>query len=300
VPRGDLTTDELATFRRDGFLLAADVMPSRDLEVLRSAVARFEERTPPNKTSSYYNYADILGIDDAFTALVEHEQILPRMVGFLGFNLYVNHSHINVDLPKPDDEAFTWHRDGAMVHWDLPARPIPMLGLKVGIALTALDSDVLGNTFIIPGSHEDGDMPLPPHGHRDPRSVPIVGPAGTIFFFDPRAIHCRSPNRSQHVRRMIFLQFAFRWLRPLDGMSVGELAQDAMSPVRRQLLGLTMTETRARRAGSWYASDDDVPLRRWALERWGNVVEDRVGRLVGYPRGWSTRPLPDRPSQYSR
>ena len=294
----DLTSDEIGRFERDGFVVLPAPLPPPELTRLQQAVARFEARTPPNRTSSFYNYADVLGLDDDFAALVDHDAILPGMVQLLGFNLYVNHSHINVDLPKPDDTAFTWHRDGAMVHWDVRG-PLPMLGLKAGVALSPLDGDDLGNTYIVAGSHRRPEQKLPAHGANTAGGVPITGPAGTIFFFDPRAIHCRSPNRSPSARRMIFLQYAFRWLRPLDALSVDALAQRTSDPVRRQLLGLTMGETKARRAGSWYPSDDDVPLRAWAQKRWGDVVEDEVGRLVALPPGWSKRPLPDRPSQYT-
>lgn len=292
-----ITQEEVAAFRERGFLILKEALAAPSVTRLLDGIERFGASVPPNKTSSYYNYADVLGLDEAFLEAIDHPTVFPKIWGLLGFNIQINHSHINVDVPAPDEAAFAWHRDGAIATWDL-APPIPLFGVKVGFLLTDLDSEGCGNTFLIPGSHRTLDRPLPQHGTRPHDAEAVVGPPGTVLIMDPRILHCRGPNRSARTRKILFLQYGFRWLRPLDAMRVDGLRERVTDPIRRQLLGFDTTENAARRLGTWYPRDADVPLRAFLLEQLGARAAAVVGQLTGLPQGWEQRPLPTKPSQY--
>lgn len=292
-----ITPGEVVAFRERGFLILDRALAEPSVKSLLDGIERFAARVPPNKTSSYYNYADVLGLDDAFLEAIDHPAVFPKIWGLLGFNIQINHSHINVDLPDPKEAAFTWHRDGAIATWDL-SPPIPLFGVKVGFVLTALDSEQCGNTFLIAGSHKTPERPLPEHGTRPDDAVAVVAPPGAVLIMDPRILHCRGPNHSAHTRKMLFLQYGFRWLRPLDAMRVDGLRERITDPIRRQLLGFDTTENAARRLGTWYPRDADVPLRGWLLSHLGPRAAATVGQLTGLPQGWDQRPLPTKPSQY--
>ncbi len=301
--RGDhrLTAFEHQHFAEQGFLVLPDVLSPAEVETLLAAVGDFEQRVPPNKTSSYYNYADILGLDVRFLALLDHPVVLSKVVGILGFNVRINHSHINEDPPSSTDVGFGWHKDGAMASWDMPIRPIPLLGVKVAFYLTDVTETNRGNTFVIPGSHRNDSLEVPPSGTPVEGGRAITGRAGTVMLMDPRIIHCRGGNTSDILRKVLFLQFAFRWLQPMDRMRVSDLRDRVTEPLRRQLLGFDEGENAARRVGAWYPEAADLPLRQWCLDRFGEDVESCVGLSTGLPRGWSRADIPGRiPSRYNR
>lgn len=292
-----LTPSEVAAFRQHGFLLLPGALTPVQCAALLAGCARLQTQIPPNRTSSYYNYADILALDPSFLELLDHPTVFPKVWGLLGWNIQINHSHMNVDLPDPNETAFGWHRDGAIATWDL-ATAVPLLGVKVAFYLTDINRADAGNTYLIPGSQNNLARSLPAPGVGASDALAIVGGPGTVLIMDPRIIHCRGPNHAAMPRQVLFLQYGFRWLRPLDAMRVETLAARCTDPIRRQLLGLTVSENAARRVGSWYPQADDVPLRSWLVEHLGARAATTVGQLTNLPSGWAERPLPTRPSQY--
>ena len=87
----------------------------------------------------------------------------------------------------------------------------------------------------------------------------------------------------------MFITYAYRWLAPLDAMTVDNLS-GCSDPVRRQLLGFTATlqdtkEIEAAtgatgRSGRYYPRDTDAPLRRLIVEKYGSEANQYVLRPV--------------------
>ena len=73
-----------------------------------------------------------------------------------------------------------------------------------------------------------------------------------------------STNASDTTRKVVFMGYSYRWLRPRDDQRVEHLIEGS-NPVRRQLLGYSPT------GGYGYTSptDEDVPLRGWLREHLG-------------------------------
>ena len=96
-------------------------------------------------------------------------------------------------------------------------------------------------------------------------AVPVLASAGDAFIFDRRLWHSRSDNLSQHTRRVIFLAYSYRWIRPRDDFGIDPSSERfrGLSPVRRQLLGEP-----AGRHHQWGLERDAVPLHA-ALKRRG-------------------------------
>ena len=95
------------------------------------------------------------------------------------------------------------------------------------------------------------------HAISPPGAVPLRVPAGAALVLDRRLWHSRSPNFGPQTRKVSWMGFAYRWLRPRDEMSVQHL-QVRVDPIRRQLLGLGSS------ANSTYdPPNEDVPLRQW-------------------------------------
>jgi hypothetical protein len=79
---------------------------------------------------------------------------------------------------------------------------------------------------------------------------------------DRRLWHSRSPNFRPQTRKVIWMGYAYRWLRPKDEMTVAHLIERC-HPVRRQLLGYTSSASSA--DGPEEADD---PLRSWLQDHW--------------------------------
>jgi len=143
--------------------------------------------------------------------------------------------------------------------------PAPMVVLKVGFYLTDLQEPDSGQTYVVPGSHRS-DMATPAVDEFPEAAAPICSRPGDAIMYDFRLIHSvRSPNLSTNTRRAVFIQYAYRWISPMNRMEVAHLA-DECSPLRLQLLGLSTTSMNIggiaeKRSSRFYPLGDDLALR---------------------------------------
>jgi ectoine hydroxylase-related dioxygenase (phytanoyl-CoA dioxygenase family) len=188
--------------------------------------------------------------------------------GLAGWNIYSHHNHLDVTPPSPLEQApgWGWHQDGYRQNSDpesLTGDPRPMLSLKVAYVLSDLSRTGRGATKVIPGSHLSNTLERTETG-RDPRgAIEITANPGDCFVFDRRLWHSRSVNRSTVTRKMLFVGYTYRWIRPLDDMPVdhdGEWWRNR-TPVQRQLLG-EATHTANHWGVNWDGYiDEKIPLR---------------------------------------
>jgi ectoine hydroxylase-related dioxygenase (phytanoyl-CoA dioxygenase family) len=289
-----LTAEEIRALDEDGYIVVRGALSRDQVARLNAAIDRVIGEAGKGRE---HNRAAILALDPAFLDMVDLPTIFPKICQVLGWNIWVNHTHFNVNPTDDPNKAFVhgWHRDGGAMHPDLGTHGqiMPFGYMKVGFYLTDLSSEAgFGQTLMVPGSHK-----APPD---DPRCAallerdgpwakaavpddarPMLVQAGDACMFHNRLVHSvRSPNTSVRERRALFIQWAYRWLQPVDPMDVDSLGSVERDPVRRQLLGFGADETfgdayaqgRSRR---YYPSADAVPVRRYAhdvlgLEQTGN------------------------------
>ena len=251
-------------FEQEGYITIPDALSGQQVASLSSAIDDLTARDP----GKIHNVADIFGKHDAFLELLDLPTVLPVITELLGTNIWVNHSHFNAN-PATDEKdvsafanGYGWHRDGGAIHKDLPWPP-PLLSIKIGYYLTDLMEQGSGQTYFIRDSHNTGERT--PHAQELPDSAfPMMCKAGTAVLFDRRLIHSiRSANYSGNKRRVIFVQYAFRWMAAVDPMDIDHMRKKC-SPVRRQLLGMT-TKVRTidgaqGRSGLYYPGPEDLPL----------------------------------------
>jgi ectoine hydroxylase-related dioxygenase (phytanoyl-CoA dioxygenase family) len=251
-------------FEEQGYIEVPDALTAQQVERLVAAIDKLTARAPDR----IHNVADIFGKHDAFLELLDLPTVLPTVIELLGKNIWVNHSHFNANpaTEERDITAFNngygWHRDGGAIHQDLPWPP-PLLALKVGYYLTDLTRPGSGQTYFIRDSHKTGEK-TPGKNELPDSAFPMSVKAGTAVLFDRRLIHSiRSANYSGVKRRVIFVQYAFRWMAANDAMNVKHLGKK-LNPVQQQLLGLTtsiMTVDGAEgRSGRYYPSKAELPL----------------------------------------
>jgi ectoine hydroxylase len=284
-----LTEAETRALDQDGYIVVRGALSPDQVARLNAAIDRVIGEA--GKAREHHRAA-ILALDPAFLELADLSTIFPKICQVLGWNIWVNHTHFNVNPPDDPDKAFVygWHRDGGAMHLDLGThgQTMPFAYMKVGFYLTDLREPGFGQTLMVPGSHKAS--------HDDPRCAallaregpwsraappddarPMLVDAGDACMFHNRLIHSqRSPNTSRRERRAIFIQWAFRWLQAVDPMDVDALEPGERDPIRRQLLGFgaggTFSDAYGQgRSRSYYPSEDSVPVRRYSSETLGLV-----------------------------
>lgn len=284
-----LTEEEHAHFEEQGYLYVPNALSPNVVEQLTHGVDTLHDKalaTGRAKPGSPWGWSDFLRENDAFLNLVDWPRTLPKVWGILGWNIYLYHAHMHVKPPAPPDAKagegwLEWHQDSGRVNIELETTPRPRLSLKVAYFLTDVSEPGRGNFYIRPGSHLS-DMPVPEDEiSRDPReqtaddvpddAMPVCVEPGTAVLFDRRLWHSRSPNHSQLTRKALFYGYGYRWIRPKDEMTVEPL-YERCEPIRRQLLGAAV-----RNNGRYVPSEEDVPLRGWLIEQFGEKPAYAMG-----------------------
>ncbi|OJH38046.1 hypothetical protein BON30_23035 [Cystobacter ferrugineus] len=227
-----------------------------------------------SESAHYYNRLNILGRDDAFVELVDNPAVLGKVSGFLGWNIWVNHTHYNVRPPDASEEnyRYDWHVDGGVFSTDLQFQA-PMTAIKVGFYLTDLREPQRGQTYILPRSHigerswrdEYKKFTPPPKD-----AVALKVKPGSAVLFQQRTLHSQgSPNLSGTIRKTIFVQWAYRWLYPVDAMTLGDLETRTQEPIRRQMLGLDRKRPDGILSSRYYPNPEDLPLKNRLIQEVG-------------------------------
>jgi hypothetical protein len=272
-PIGDVDRKE---FHEQGFLLLRQVLTEDHRAALERAVDRVYASTSAAGGTRDDGTLHMLGFlqhDDLFGELLTHPVTFPYVWGLAGWNIHSHHSHLDVTPPErePGPLRWGWHQDGYRQNSDPetmnPRVPRPMLSLKIGYVLSDLSETGRGATKIIPGSHllNSLERPADPDAPgRDPEgAVEITADPGDAFLFDRRLWHSRSANLSAITRKMLFVGYTYRWIRPLDDVRIDRAGSwwANRTPVQRQLLG-DACHTANYWGVTWRgAIDDEIPLR---------------------------------------
>jgi len=282
------TAKALDEFREHGYAVIPNAITPEHQAALICSLDSLTSDDP----EKIHNVADIIGLRDEFLELVDLPTVLPLVRELLGNNIWVNHSHYNVNPPDSKVKTsktmrgYGWHRDGGVINNDLP-KPAPLLSIKVGFYLSDLSKPGRGQTYVLTGSHKTDERP--PANEELPQSaIPVCVTPGSALLFDRRMIHSiRSANTSDITRKVVFLQYAYRWMCPVDAMTVEHL-RDRCDPVRRQLLGLSQNfnviDGAQGRSARYHPRVQDLPLaggRSGTVQPLINSIRRRLSRLLG-------------------
>jgi ectoine hydroxylase-related dioxygenase (phytanoyl-CoA dioxygenase family) len=206
---------------------------------------------------------EVLDRDPVLAELLVVPAVLPLVCSALGWNIHLYHSHVDVHPPleAPPEPVWRWHQDGGRQNLELESRQLrPRLSIKVGFFLSDASRPGRGNMLVIPGSHRRNTLPRPDRpelGFAQPEgAVEVRAAPGTACVFDRRIWHGRSPNLSTITRKVVFLAFTYRWIRPRHEHRPD--AHPGLDPVQQQLLGDSGSQL-----GYWIPDERDVPLRGW-------------------------------------
>ncbi|MDY7084454.1 MAG: phytanoyl-CoA dioxygenase family protein [Actinomycetota bacterium] len=267
-----ITEAQREQFLTDGVLLVRNALDEERRARLEAAADRVyaQERAAGRlKPDGSLHLLGFLPRDEEFGELLTHPATFPYVWGLAGWNIYTHHNHLDVTPPQPSEQepAWGWHQDGYRQNSDPETlggdQPRPMLSLKVAYVLSDLSRTGRGATKVIPGSHLDNTLDRPPAGG-DPRgAMEITAEPGDCFIFDRRLWHSRSPNRSAVTRKILFIGYTYRWVRPLDDMPIDKDSEwwANRTPVQRQLLGEAPHTANHWGVGWDGYIDEKIPLR---------------------------------------
>lgn len=274
-----LSPAEREAFNSQGYVVVENAIEPALIDRLLKAVDRIDlrERTPDTH-DKLLSFPDILHEDSAFIELLDLPTTFPKVWGILGWNIYSYHSHVDV-TPPADASALkwrvAWHQDSMRVNDEIETSPRPRLSLKIGYYLSDASEPDRGNTLVLSGSHLQDELDCPADGVSSPAgAIPVCVKPGSALILDRRTWHSRSPNLWDQTRKVIWIGYSYRWLRPKDNMRVSHLLAK-LDPIRRQLLGDGLTAN-----GTYDPADGDVPLRAWLRE---HCPEDAEGRSQSRP-----------------
>lgn len=219
-----LTSQQLADFHAQGFLLVPGLVPPVWLEEIRRDLAGLHERmavaaTPGVHVSWEHEvdptvhrrikqlmHAEL--VSPALDRLVRSPHVLDIVEQLLGPNISLYHCKLLMKAAR-EGTVTPWHQDYS--YWEMDGnRP---LQLNCMVAIDDADAEN-GCIQFVPGSHRQGLLPhdrdsrpfgryLPGYFQPRPDAVPLAMPAGSGVFFGPLVIHGSDANRSAKDRRAV-------------------------------------------------------------------------------------------------
>lgn len=185
---------------------------------------------------------NLLAKGDVFSQMASHRVLMAILRKFLGTEFIMGSIAANRLLPGgPGQEP---HVD--YPYWDFHAPETHPVGLNGSFPMNAQVSVILdpftvesGATAFVPGSQRELRYPTEADNFFD-RCERMIGEPGDVVLFYGVTWHCAMPNRSDHDRSAILIQYLPKWVKPMEDMPAALPASfiDAASDDLKQLLGL--------------------------------------------------------------
>jgi hypothetical protein len=226
-----MTPEEKTFFLEHGYLHVPGLIAGDDLAHLQAEFDRvWETEARPVSACKLLKH-------HAFLDLIEYPPLLDRHRAVFGSQVQLFQADLGCQGPHSRGAERSWHRD-----FVFPGeRP---LAINTLLFLDKITPEV-GPTRVVPGSHR-GEA-LPP---RDREHEPLLGEvavcveAGDAILINGAIWHTGGCNRSDGLRRAVYLYYGYWWLRRFDvegeKHQVPWQALENASEQRLQLLGVKM------------------------------------------------------------
>jgi len=223
-----ITPDEVARYRRDGYLVVPDLLHDGELLQLRQVIAdliagaaEVETHTDvydlePGHTRARPRVRRIKTphkVHPAFDAVIRKPEVIGVLQALLGSRLRLHGSKLNMKSAKYGSPV-EWHQDWAFY----PHTNDDLLAVGVMLDDMTLEN---GPLLVKPGSHlgpvhnhhaEDGKFcgAIDPVGIKADiaRAVPVLGRAGSMSFHHVRLLHGSATNISDRPRNLLLYEVA--------------------------------------------------------------------------------------------
>ncbi|MCU7937333.1 MAG: phytanoyl-CoA dioxygenase family protein [Candidatus Thiodiazotropha sp. (ex Dulcina madagascariensis)] len=236
-----LTKDELEQFNRDGFIVLRDVLPTPTIRLLMSAMDSIMadggsfNRDRENGSDGYRN---CISLHPDFIRLLDHPRTLMAALQILGPHIHLMGTHAihyrGGQAAPPKDPR--WHTDIYGIPQDIGYEVVPRLAVKCAFCLSDHSQPNSGMTVLARGSNRL-QRPFDVNHPEDARTVIVPAlNAGDVFLFENRLWHAIGWNVQNHDRRCIMINYGFRWLKPLDYLTLDRQILTKMNPVQLDLI----------------------------------------------------------------
>lgn len=185
---------------------------------------------------------NLLAKGEVFSRMAAHPALMRILRRFLGTEFIMGSIAANRILPGgPGQEP---HVD--YPYWDFHKPETHPIGLNGSFPMNAQVSILLnpfteasGATAYVPGSQRELRYPTEADRFHE-RCERMLGDPGDVALFYGVAWHCAMPNKSDHDRSAILIQYLPKWVKPMEDMpaALPQTFLDNASPDIRQLLGL--------------------------------------------------------------
>jgi ectoine hydroxylase-related dioxygenase (phytanoyl-CoA dioxygenase family) len=242
-----MTIDQRLQYENQGFVHLPGLIPAGLVERVRrafdAAAARYHDEWKAlvahgKANASFFDIPDILDQDDAFVELVDLPSLLPVLLGAVGADIQLNHTHARV---FPPGKTFTapWHSDLAEV-----------LGIDLAHSLNFFVKvhfyfeDLLPNQgclAFLPGTHRlPPDYPRPriEDIEHSPAVAKIVPKAGDCVLFNTHCLHMALDNTSPKTRKSLIYAYSHFWVKSYANGAPRDLEKYATTRLRRQMFGV--------------------------------------------------------------
>src|SRR5215471_7837606 len=299
-----MTDEQRRSFDERGFIAIENFFSESKLDRLLTAIDEVAARIRAEKglaESDPFALRNALTHHGAFLDLIDNPRMLPLVVDAIGWNIQIRTTHLDYRPPYPEGldpgelgtgdgadhtagyKNLVWHPDLAGPFlFEAPSLDgrLPFMEIKVGYYLSDLTQRNSGAICLVPGSHKRTPQELRDLNHRVPEDqyIELNVPANTALVWRTQVWHCVTPNLSDQVRKVFYVGYHYRWLRPTDYIQQDPALIARSSPIRRQLLGALDAD------GDPLGSDPfwEPSSRYWLIKNWGDVplkkwAEDRAG-----------------------
>ena len=185
---------------------------------------------------------NLLAKGEVFSRMAAHPALMQILRKFLGTEFIMGSIAANRILPGgPGQEP---HVD--YPYWDFHKPETHPIGLNGSFPMNAQVSVLLdpftvesGATGYVPGSQKELRYPTAEDRFYE-RCEQMTGEPGDVALFYGVTWHCAMPNRADHDRSAILIQYLPKWVKPMEDVpaALPQSFIDAASPDMRQLLGL--------------------------------------------------------------
>jgi len=211
-----LTEEQIAQYDDQGFLVFRRLLAPPELDVIEGAMPDLLGREGPdvvreeNETRAVRMVFGAHFHNDVIRRLSRHPRLVTPSEQIVRDRVHVYQSRLNAKSSF-HGTGWAWHQDFNQWHrQDGMARPQTVV---VGIYLDDVNP-CNGPLLIIPGSHKRGHFHNPDAMDIDDEIIatlaaeegiePIMGPPGTVVFFDALSVHGSAANISPWPRRIFY------------------------------------------------------------------------------------------------
>ena len=208
------TKEQWDEFNREGYIVIENALTQEEIDRYVSAIDECLAVDPNYEEGKFFWPGNIVEKHPVFTDLIDHPHHVGYPYDIYGEQLKLYSSEYFIRPFSTDRNA--WHPDGArVVPYSVFSPKLPMR-TKIGYWLTDLPHPKMGNLVVMPRSHHDQYFKEYTKHTSLPGEKVLCFPKGTMTIVHCGLWHRVNPNKTDVVRKNIFLAYSPSWVSEAD------------------------------------------------------------------------------------